>query len=480
MEYGLDRHSWSSVMLLLNKHIVNNGIECHVYTNKLKLKVNSVLEFESENLSIDKNLEKLQREDEEIKEMIKKCNLRKLKGFVIEEGILLKLRRGKNGRLFKQLVVPKSLKKDVLNMCHDHYTGAHLGEKKTWAKLSNRFYWQNAYKEVKNYVDSCEVCAKLKNPSPNRAELRPILDFNKPFDMVGVDVLELSRTNSGNKYVVVFTDYLTKWVEAFPMKDMKAETIANIFINEILPRHSAPSKLLSDQGRNFLSSLIKSICEYFKINKIQTSPYNPKCDGLTERFNKTLCQMLAAYSNSNQTNWDLYLPLVLFAYRTSEQSTSEDSPFALLYGREPRLGNLDNFNLGYEPTEFIKNLHRRWKEAKESIVRHAENSKRLYDNKYQKPPPLFKTGDLVRVKQPLTKIGLKKKLRNDHWSEPMEIKNVPSEQNVEIQLPNGKRKIVNNNNIKLKEQKRTFAEVVRMEPTITRYGRVSHPRFVRV
>ena len=61
----------------------------------------------------------------------------------------------------------------------------------------------------------------------------------------------------------------------------------------------------------------------------------------------------------------------------------------------------------------------------------------------------------------------------------MEIKSVPSEQNVEIQLPNGKRKIVNNNNIKLKEQKRTFADVVRTEPTMTRYGRVSHPRFMR-
>jgi transposase InsO family protein len=179
----------------------------------------------------------------------------------------------------------------------------------------------------------------MKTYTTTRANLKPIVDFKKPFDMMAVDVLELSRTNSNNKYVVVFSDYLTRWVEAFPMKDMLAETIAKIFVNEILTRHSAPKKLLSDQGKNFLSNIIKEICNYFNIHKVQTTPYNPKCDGLVERFNKTLCQMLAAYSNSNQTNWDVYLPLVLFAYRTSQQTTTGESPFALLYGREPNLSS---------------------------------------------------------------------------------------------------------------------------------------------
>jgi hypothetical protein len=65
-----------------------------------------------------------------------------------------------------------------------------------------------------------------------------------------LDIVELTRTNSGNKYVEVFTDYLTKWVEAFPIKNMTAETIAKIFINEIITHHSARSELISDQGEN--------------------------------------------------------------------------------------------------------------------------------------------------------------------------------------------------------------------------------------
>ena len=132
-------------------------------------------------------------------------------------------------------------------------------------------------------------------------------------------------------------------------------------------RHSAPRELLSDQGANFMSKLNKDVCKYFEIKKINTTPYNPKCDGLTERLNKTLCKILAVYSDSNQTNWDLYLPLVLFAYRTSQQTTTGSSPFELLYGREPRLpSDLDNFN-NYQSSSFIDDINYGWKEAKRQI-----------------------------------------------------------------------------------------------------------------
>jgi transposase InsO family protein len=195
-------------------------------------------------------------------------------------------------------------------------------------------------------------------------------------------------------------------VEAFALRDTKSETIAKIFVNEVICRHSAPSSLLSDQGANFLSNLIKQVCEYLKINKVNTAPYNPKCDGLTERANKTLCQMLAAYSNANQTNWDLYFPLVLFAYRTSEQSTTKESPFALLYSREPRLADINNFKSG--PSEFIENLHERWMEAKRHIVKQAEVNKKAYDSKYDKELPVYIVKEFIRVKQPQTRTGFKK------------------------------------------------------------------------
>ena len=184
--------------------------------------------------------------------------------------------------------------------------------------------------------------------------------------------------------------------------------------------------------------------------------------------------MLAAYSNSNQSNWDLYLPLVLFAYRTAEQTSTGYSPFKLLYGREPRLGDMDNYNIGYEPSMFVKNLHENWLLAREKIGKQAEISKRLYDSKYKTKPVKYKIGDLVRVYVPQTRSGLKKKLRNDLWSEPWEISKVLSEQNIEIVL-NGKYKIVNVDNVKIKEPDR-IEKSGKDVAYRTRFGRIIKPR----
>ena len=74
-------------------------------------------------------------------------------------------------------MVPDCLKEDILKLCHDNFTGSHLGERKTWIKLSNRFYWKHAYADTKKYVDTCETCAKIKNPLTTRADLQPISDF---------------------------------------------------------------------------------------------------------------------------------------------------------------------------------------------------------------------------------------------------------------------------------------------------------------
>jgi hypothetical protein len=245
MAYGLDKMNWRKVVVLINKLIIDQGVHCSVYTNKSRVLVNSI---RGKSDSVKDRIEILQQKDEEISKMKEKVESRKLKGFIIENNILLKLRRGKRGKIIRQLVVPEQLKSEVFRLCHDSFTGGHLGQFKTWRKLNARFYWPNVYQETINYVESCEVCAKLKSPPPNRPNLKPILEYEKPFDMLAVDVLELTQTTSGNKYALVFMDYLTRWAEVFPMKDMTSDTIARIFVSEIITRHGAPSRLLSDRG----------------------------------------------------------------------------------------------------------------------------------------------------------------------------------------------------------------------------------------
>lgn len=118
-------------------------------------------------------------------------------------------------------------------------------------------------------------------------------------------------------------------------------------------------------------------------------------------------------------------------------------------------------------------------EAKRHIEKQAEVNKKYYDAKYIKPPPVYKVDELVRLKQPLTKVGLKAKLRNDKWSDPLRISRIISSENVEIELPNKKKKVVNVNNIKkvVDYSRNQEEEYIRSDDTVTRYGRVSRVRY---
>jgi len=90
------------------------------------------------------------------------------------------------------------------------------------------------------------------------------------YERMAVDILgPLPVTWKGNRYIVVFVEYLTKWPEIFPVKNIEAITIAPLITDEIIPRHGAPRTLLSDRGSNFLSAIVKEVCSLYSIKKIK-------------------------------------------------------------------------------------------------------------------------------------------------------------------------------------------------------------------
>ena len=99
-------------------------------------------------------------------------------------------------------------------------------------------------------------------------------------------------TPRGNKYILTFTEYSSRYVEAFPLQNTQAVTIARILVNEICFRYSPPQKLLGDLGSNFISEIVKETCSLLGIESIYTSPYHPQTDGLLEKFHSTLAKNL--------------------------------------------------------------------------------------------------------------------------------------------------------------------------------------------
>ena len=149
--------------------------------------------------------------------------------------------------------------------------------------------------------------------------LLPIPVFG-PFDWLGVDVIQFTSSSKGKKYAIVFVDYLIK-----------------LLVEHIIPRHGEPTQLLSDRGTAFLSKLMVEVYKILGLKKVNITAYHPQTDGLVERFNCTLTDMLSKKVLQSNKDWDTQLPYVLFAYQACPQQSTGKSPFFLLCGRDPNL-----------------------------------------------------------------------------------------------------------------------------------------------
>ena len=144
-----------------------------------------------------------------------------------------------------------------------------------------------------------------------------------PMERIAADIMgDLPETENGNKYILVVSDYFTKWTESFAMPNMEARTVAKIIVEEVIVRFGVPCFIQRDQGRQFESNLFKEMCVLLGIEKTRTTPYHPKSDGMVERFNRALEAMLSAYVSDHQRDWDSHLPYVMMAYRSAKHETA--------------------------------------------------------------------------------------------------------------------------------------------------------------
>ena len=161
---------------------------------------------------------------------------------------------------------------------------------------------------------------------------------DRPFDKIAIDlVTECKTSTSGNKHILTIIDHLTRWPEAFPIPDKSADTIVSTFINEYLPVHMCPWYILSDNGTEFKNSLMDQVLQQLGIDRIFSAPYHPQSNGKLEVFHKYLKPTLKKLCEKDPANWDKYLNQVLASYRITPNLATAESPFFLVYGRDPNL-----------------------------------------------------------------------------------------------------------------------------------------------
>jgi hypothetical protein len=214
------------------------------------------------------------------------------------------------------------------------------------------------------------------------------------------------------------SDHFTKWVVAVPLANQRADTVAKAFVDEVVTRHCVPRKILTDQGRNFEAELMRQVFYLLGVEKLRTSPYHPQTDRQVERLNRTLKGILTAYVNKDHTDWDVHLPLALFAYRNSVHSSSGVSPFRAVYGREASTPLVLMGTQTEAKEQFISNycdeLEKSLKDVqrfvKEKISEAQRKQKKGYDdrNNIDKSTP-FKVGDRVWLNDTAVPKGLSRK-----------------------------------------------------------------------
>jgi hypothetical protein len=149
--------------------------------------------------------------------------------------------------------------------------------------------------------------------------------------MIAVDILEVPVSCQNNHYLLVVQDYFTKWATAIALPDQTAVRITRELV-KLFSEFGVPSIVYSDQGRNFESTILRQTLDAFGVGKSHTTAYHPQGDGMVERMNRSLLQLLRSYVET-QDEWERYLPLGLFAYRTAVHAMIGVSPFVLMFGR---------------------------------------------------------------------------------------------------------------------------------------------------
>eukprot|EP00624_Nannochloropsis_granulata_P001817 evm.model.NODE_1887_length_28976_cov_48.374657.1 len=259
---------------------------------------------------------------------------------LIDGLVSFKRESGSRSRLptLRLLFLPSTLRPELMHFFHADKFAGHLGTDKTYERLLAYYWWPQMYSDIRSYIRACRVCCKANGTlQQNHGTLQPIV-ATRPFETVAIDLLLLPETlRNRNKYAILAIDLFTRFVEigALPSKD--AGTVAGWFTRDYITRYGAPEKLISDQGSEFISHDFQSVCDNLRIRRALTTTAHPQANGLVERTNRTLIGILRRFLQGTDKNWDYYLPFAQFAINTSLSRTLQETPYYLVFGRDPYL-----------------------------------------------------------------------------------------------------------------------------------------------
>ena len=326
-------------------------------------------------------------------------------------------------------ILPRQLRKLALVELHDHPTSGHLGTSRTWSRARLcPWYWPGMKRHIDIHIGCCVNCQRHKvyGKKTKTPLMQKISKATKPLERVCLDILGPlpETTTNSNKYILCIVDYFSRWVECVAMSNITAETVTKYF-EAFMNREGLCENVYTDRGVQFESKMFKHLCKLKGMKKSSTCPFKPSSNGLVERFNKTLEEMLSCFVAEHQKDWDTFLPYVTLAYNTSEQASTGCTPFYLFKGREAITG--EEFDGGSPPdsksptvyAEAVVEMQKKSHMVHSFMRSHFDwalvRQKKRYELNIEYKT--LKIGDLVWMYRPNKKVGISPKLAT-FWDGP--------------------------------------------------------------
>ena len=235
-----------------------------------------------------------------------------------------------------RLVIPRTYVPAIINLFHDTAFGGHFGIKRTLRKISVNYHWATLAVDVTSHIGACAACQAEKVQRRERAIPAGLIDQPKhPFDLISIDFIGPLTRSEDFSYVLMIIDHFTHFAIAVPTKNCTSETVVTVLLDEVFYRYGTPIRMLSDRGSAFTSKMCKEINEQLRIKQLFTSAYHPQANGMVERLNSTVKNVLYALQTTYGKQWVQILQAAMFAYNSSTSEVTGHSPFYLLYGRAP-------------------------------------------------------------------------------------------------------------------------------------------------
>jgi hypothetical protein len=317
-------------------------------------------------------------------------------------------------------------KKQILYEYHDAPLGGHRGMNKTYKAIKEKHSWPNMKQEIEDYVRQCKSCQVNNVLCPQgKAPMEITTTANQPFEKCCLDIVgPLTETQKGNKYILKFQDELSKFLVAIPIQRQDAETVAREFVTHIILKLGTPSKILTDQGSNFLREVFKNTLQDAQNKEVTNNPVPPGEQWSIPRSHRVLKEYLRHYIREDQTNWDEWVLYAVYVYNTSTHTSTGYTPFELVYGFKASMPSTvqGDPSTQYNYDDFLIELKGRLqtahKIAREKLISSKEKSKEYYDRDAKETT--FKIGDRVLLYDETVRRGRSRKLCSQ-WLGPYEI-----------------------------------------------------------